>query len=372
MRSGHLAERNFPFQQDVSFTCLGSRQVITLPQQAFKVPLGLATLFSSVSIERQTYLRSNPDNLSPETLTSSIRDLDYVDVDNSISPTGPLLENEKDSIVIAELNAERGRFWCEFSTQILSSPELAKVDIWLLNEMDLGMARSQQLHTVRLLAHALGMNYAWATEFVELTNGNAEEQKRTEGVQNKYALHGNAILSRWPLFDAKVIRMPGMAALYNAKGFETAGGYEKRLGGRMTLFASTAIGNANVLLGATHAQTSWRRNRNHVRQSIDRMIEHINASSLSDTVIVAGDTWPATCSLLQLEGIASRPQPSSRLVDGKVATHGRGMDDYICARGAQRVRPIISTPGVGRDEVGNEFILADHVMVVTEVKLSGH
>ena len=37
------------------------------------------------------------------------------------------------------------------------------MDVWLLNEFDLGMARSAQEHTVRLLAYALKLNYASTT-----------------------------------------------------------------------------------------------------------------------------------------------------------------------------------------------------------------
>ena len=361
---------NHPTAHNVVVTCVGSKQVMALPQKAFTVPSGLNPLLSSVTVERQSYLRTNPDNRSPEALTASIQNLDYVDVDNSISVSSPppLIP---DTITVAELNAERGQFWCEFATQIRNTPKLAKVDIWLLNEFDLGMARTQQQHTLRILAHALGMNYAWAAEFVELTNGNAQEQHRTEGFQNRHALHGNAILSRWPLQDAKVVRMPGMAPLYSANGFETAGGYEKRLGGRMTLFASSTVGNFNVLLGATHAQTSWGRRPGHVRQSIDGMAEYINSrNSTTDAVVVAGDTWPSTCSRLQLDGIATEPQPSSKLVDGKVVTHGRnGMDDYICARGARRVGPVRAIPGVGHSRgEKDEFVLADHVIVLADVQ----
>lgn len=40
---------------------------------------------------------------------------------------------------MAELNAERGRYWCEIAAQVLRTHELRRVDIWLLNELDVGM-----------------------------------------------------------------------------------------------------------------------------------------------------------------------------------------------------------------------------------------
>ena len=42
------------------------------------------------------------------------------------------------------------------------------------------MVRSNQQHTTRLLAHALGMNYAWGAEFVELTAGDAGDREHTD------------------------------------------------------------------------------------------------------------------------------------------------------------------------------------------------
>ena len=38
-----------------------------------------------------------------------------------------------------------------------------------MNEMYVGMARSDQQHAARLMAYHLGVNYAWGLEFVELT-----------------------------------------------------------------------------------------------------------------------------------------------------------------------------------------------------------
>ena len=237
---------------DVAHVCSGSGDTIRLPKQAFEIPSQLQPLLDQLSSERRSELRKNALSLTPEQLTASIRHLDTVDVDNSIS-TSLRAHATDGKIQVAELNAERGRYWCELAVQVLSTPALRNVDVWLLNEFDLGMARSNQEHTIRLFAHALGLNYAWAAEFVELTNGNREEQARTAGQENRWSLHGNAILSRWPIRDAKVVRMPNMAPLFYSRGFETAFGYEKRLGGRMTLFATTGKEGTQMVVGATHA-----------------------------------------------------------------------------------------------------------------------
>ena len=52
------------------------------------------------------------------------------------------------------------------------------------------------------------LNYAWGVEFVELTNGNKGEQRRVGIVDaNRDGLHGNALLSRWPLHGVSIVRI---------------------------------------------------------------------------------------------------------------------------------------------------------------------
>ena len=59
---------------------------------------------------------------------------------------------------IAEFNAEQGRWWLEFSTLVKDA------DVIILNEMDIGMARSYNEHTTQLMAHYLGMNFVRFTD----------------------------------------------------------------------------------------------------------------------------------------------------------------------------------------------------------------
>ena len=83
-----------------------------------------------------------------------------------------------ESLKVVEFNAERGIKWLETAYKFQSEEDLKNVDVIILNEMDIGMARSENLHTTRMLAYALGMNYAWGLEFVELTRGDKSEQVR--------------------------------------------------------------------------------------------------------------------------------------------------------------------------------------------------
>lgn len=96
---------------------------------------------------------------------------------------------------------------------------LQQADVVVLNEVDWGMKRSDYRNIAAELATALGMNYAFGVEFVEvdpialgtekfeeLSEKDRRELKAEITVDpNRYrGLHGSAILSRFPLQNVRV------------------------------------------------------------------------------------------------------------------------------------------------------------------------
>jgi endonuclease/exonuclease/phosphatase family metal-dependent hydrolase len=151
---------------------------------------------------------------------------------------------------------------------------LRDADIILLNEVDLGMKRTEYRDVAGELAHALGMKYAFGVEFVEvdrledlgLESAHLEDpalaQQMTQDLQpdqGRYlGLHGNAILSRYPIQEVRIFRLPVCHDWYQAekaaiskleKGKRFASNKiflerierEVRLGGRMALIADVRI-----------------------------------------------------------------------------------------------------------------------------------
>lgn len=182
--------------------------------------------------------------------------LDIVDVDNTISTHRLNTADGADvNFTVSSLNMMRGTAWCEMAELIRSDAHAASADIIFVNEADVGMARSNNQHTVRRLAFELGLNYAWATEFIELTAGTRSEQETTQGKLDAYALHGNAILSRFPLSNISVVRFPGDYYHSYPGQYMTAKGYEKRLGSRMIMYASVQVNErTKPKLGCFHLQ----------------------------------------------------------------------------------------------------------------------
>jgi endonuclease/exonuclease/phosphatase family metal-dependent hydrolase len=101
---------------------------------------------------------------------------------------------------------------------------LRDADIVVLNEVDLGMKRTDYRDVTRDLARALGMNYVFGVEFIEvdrlddlgLERVKLEDpdlaQKMREELKpdpTRYlGLHGSAILSRYPIHNARIFRLP--------------------------------------------------------------------------------------------------------------------------------------------------------------------
>ena len=125
-------------------------------------------------------------------------------------------------------------------------------DIVLATEMDIGMARSGQRHTVRDLAVSLGMGYVFGTEFVELGYGDPYETRLFEGTTNDHGLHGNAILSRWPLLETALIPLDPGGAWYTRA---PKGDKQGRIGGRNAIAGRIEIAGTSLWLVSTHYES---------------------------------------------------------------------------------------------------------------------
>jgi endonuclease/exonuclease/phosphatase family metal-dependent hydrolase len=125
-------------------------------------------------------------------------------------------------------NLERGICFEPILEELQTHPLLKTADLLLLTETDIGMARSKNRNVARELAAALGMHYYFLPAYLNLCKGSGIESD-FEG-ENDLALHGNAILSRYPMRDFQAI------PLQNAK--DKMRGKEKRIGSQQVLAAT--------------------------------------------------------------------------------------------------------------------------------------
>jgi len=299
----HLAKR-FPFKQlgeDVIKMDGDDDPNGTVKLFPWKAADMSTVLIPPLSIEQREEWYDSPDS-DGQRITDALENhanINEVEIDNSISPqnecTGPLK--------VVELNTERGRWWME-------SVNLVKdADVIILNEMDIGMARSDNQHTTRLMAHFLGMNYAWGLEFVELTPGVYQDRYDANGLEDFHGLHGNAFLTKCTISEPVIFR--DQIGQYFSSGSTpvNAGGKEKRLGGRMGMFGSITVDGKETVIGSVHKLDGFRQEvLEYIGQRDAIIAGDQNANFCKDvnlSNIVSEDggkemhyTWPASCNSL--------------------------------------------------------------------------
>lgn len=153
------------------------------------------------------------------------------ETDNFLSPP----ERVPPHLGVLMFNMERGVHLEEIREFLQDCPAIRPFDLILANELDDGCARSDNRNTARELAEALGLNYAWGLEFIELVND-----------ENAKGFHGNAVFSRWPIRRAGVIRLPEQYNWYFDR--------QKRIGGRLAVFAQLEVGGAPLGVVSIHLE----------------------------------------------------------------------------------------------------------------------
>ena len=196
---------------------------------------------------------------------------------------------------------------------------LKAADVWILNEADWGVKRSQYREVVRELAETLNMNWAYGVEFLEIDSKQLgtdtfEDHESEEARQQLLelfrvdkdkirALHGNAVLSRYPIRAARLVPFKAQYDWFNGekkvtaleKGKRKAAVLigedlqrEMRRGGRMTLFVDLDVPDLpghTLTVAATHLEN--RAKPKVRRQQLQELLDQVNETP--NPVVIAGD-----------------------------------------------------------------------------------
>jgi len=146
------------------------------------------------------------------------------------------------------------------------------IEVLFLSEMDLGMSRSGQQHTAKELAARLGWHGLFAVEFVELELGNPWEIATPVESTNVAGLHGNAILSRYPLHKPWLHRFTQSDGSWWHRRFN-----EPRLGGRIAVGATleTSIGSVEIFTAHLENNQGPTERADALRELFDRRLTHL-------------------------------------------------------------------------------------------------
>jgi endonuclease/exonuclease/phosphatase family metal-dependent hydrolase len=196
---------------------------------------------------------------------------------------------------------------------------LRNADVIILNEVDWGMKRTEYRNVAAELAAALRMNYAFGTQFIELSpvNMSREEALEDEDVNEMLELiridpkrykgiHGLAVLSRYKLENVRLVpfehvpydwyasEKKGPSTLEKGKRksaeviFLEKSLQEVRKGGRTTLYADiedSRFPSGKVTIVATHLE-----NRSKPKGRVKQMSEILRQIwSIDSPVVMGGD-----------------------------------------------------------------------------------
>lgn len=182
---------------------------------------------------------------------------------------------------VVEWNIERGSR-LEGIVEVLNThPVIRFADLLLLNELDVGMARSGNRDIPRELGQAVSAHAIYAAEYLELTKGVGDELKLAG--ENTAALHGNAILTRHNFARAEVARLPRCEMNFESE--------EKRLGGRVAIMVDLEIGDHKLLAATAHLDVinTPRCRAKQMRAFLEAVDGYAKASRAPGRAVVGGD-----------------------------------------------------------------------------------
>lgn len=216
----------------------------------------------------ETQIQQAVQNMRSMPHLEAIRDITELfklDVENGLSSEGKL------PFRAVVMNMEHGKPFEQILAYLRLHPSLADADIILANELDYGRSRTENRNTTRLLAEALGLNYAYGVEFLTAhawQNGNREGRE------------GNAILSRFPLNRTKLLHLPIEFEWFHRED-------DCRLGTRIAILAEIMLQDRPVGIVCTHLEnrTTPEKRAHQFRW----LLEQVEAFFPDMPVLIGGD-----------------------------------------------------------------------------------
>lgn len=280
------------------------------------------------------------------------------------------------TVTVAAWNIERCKRVAESAAVLRQSG----ADIVLATEMDLGMARSGQHHTTRDLARALGMGYTFGVEFVELGTGDPYETSLFSDVPNEHGLHGNAILSRYPLENVALLPLDDGGQWFNGSPKNDG---QFRVGGRMAMAAQ--IGGVTFVSVHYESESDAQGRADQTR----RMLDLIKAEYGQTPCVIGGDLNTAAFSDRRMAGAeiladpaptepsfaafhdagfawhaANAPGVTTRAAQGRPVRYPLKKLDWLFVRGVSASEPAILPALCDRGDY-----LSDHELITAQVAL---
>jgi len=180
----------------------------------------------------------------------------------------------RNSLKVVDWNIDRG----EHLDEITAVLKRDQPDLCTLQEVDLGARRSGRKNVAEELAKRLEMAYAFAPSWQELSQGNKEEP----------SLQGQAILSRLPIKNVRVIHFKDQSTFWRPKPLvPNLPLFQRRIGGRIALVAELDDNGQTIVVYDPHLES---RSGGHLQElQMDEILADAKRYPESTPIILAGD-----------------------------------------------------------------------------------
>ena len=190
------------------------------------------------------------------------------------------IRDPKSAVSAVAWNIERGNVFEGILDALKNHRQLKNKDVYLLTELDYGMARSRNRFVAQELARELKLNYAFAPVYIALQKGSGVESAAPG--ENTTSIHGLALFSRYPIKNAHAVALPN--------GKDKMLGKEKRLGHLRALIADIEHPAGTFRAVTTHLDAHCSRRHRHLQMKI--ILDHLETLPALPTVI--GGDWNTT------------------------------------------------------------------------------
>jgi endonuclease/exonuclease/phosphatase family metal-dependent hydrolase len=249
---------------------------------------------------------------------------------------------------VFDWNIDRGHDLARVSAALASE----RPDLAILQEVDLDARRTQRRDIAAELAKSARLNYVFAPEFRELS----------QGTDDQPAYHGQAILTSLPILRTRVIRFASQSGFWKPHAYLPAWPmFQRRLGGRIALIAELQIPGHKLVVYNLHLES---RSAGEIQMAqLEEVLRDAAQYPEQTPILIAGDlnTKYRACTAAVLarlkkagyENAAGDAQPRTHIIVGSL--------DWIFARGPVH----FATARVHRELHGS-----DHFPVSAQMVLS--
>lgn len=341
-KQGGLVQSSGP--QTLKFTDLVELSQRDVPNEPLATKLNKLLTTPFINNEAQ-FAGARPKRPSSDALGPFIRavcwnierGLEFESIRTALAQPGKF-----DQVIAQKKDPKKKPLTKEEQAEVKSQLELLKyTDLLVLNEADKGVTRTDYRDVTRELAQSLNMNYAYGVEFIEvdplslglekvkMENKAAESdiQKSFQPDKAKYlGLHGTAVLSRYPIRNATLRRLPvcydwylgekkeiskvesGLRSGSNLVFMERIA-REVRRGGRMALIVQLAVPESptgTLTVVATHLENKCKPECR--RNQMGQILQWIRSDP--NPLVLAGD--------MNTTGTDSSPTSATKLLKERV------------------------------------------------------